>query len=303
MARNAKPRRVADTIRVSGDTGEFTFKKRFAALQVVQGADIDLGKHVLCDRPIALGREEGLGLPLSDGSISRRHCIVERDARTGQYTCRDLDSTNGTRVNGRKLEAPVPLSEGDKIHLGASIVKFTFSDAVDLEFTAKMDEMVTTDALTGLLNKRPFDAAFEQATRRAQQDGQALCVLVMDMDGLKQINDTHGHEMGGFAITEAAKIIREVVAHRGETCRFGGDEFITYLPDTSKTDGSNLAEVIRDRVALHMFELADVRVAPTISIGVAAMPDDGGDPDALFRAADAALYQAKAAGRNQVCVA
>jgi diguanylate cyclase (GGDEF)-like protein len=122
----------------------------------------------------------------------------------------------------------------------------------------------------------------------------------MDMDGLKQINDTHGHEMGGYAIIEVARIIRDTIGEQGETCRFGGDEFIAFLPVLDKTQASQVGQSIRDNVAGHVFEKNGIRVAPTISIGVSSFPEDGETPEDLFRKADRALYRAKAAGKNQV---
>jgi diguanylate cyclase (GGDEF)-like protein len=295
-------RRPAETIKFSSeDVQDFArTHRRFAALLVVQGAEMDLGVHVVCDRPIVIGRDTDVELPLRDGSISRRHCQVERDDETGRYLLRDLGSTNGTRVNGTRVKEPVPLAEGDKVFLGASVVKFSYADGFDVEYHAKLESMVATDALTGLLSKRKFDAAFAEVVERSRIEASPLSVLVMDMDGLKKINDTHGHEMGGFAIIEVARIIGEILDGHGDTCRFGGDEFVAILPGAEKPRARELAEKVRDGVANHTFEKDGVRVAPTISIGVSSLPDDGETCEDLFRAADRALYRAKGAGRNQV---
>jgi two-component system, cell cycle response regulator len=297
----APKRKAAETIKFTADlaAGEST-SRRFAALLVIQGAEADLGLHVVCDRPITLGRDPDVELPLRDGSTSRRHCRVERDEDTGRYVLKDLGSTNGTHVNGTRVHSAVPLAEGDKVFLGASVVKFSFADSVDVQYQARLDHMVSTDALTGLLSRRRFDAEFAAAVMARLIDGVALSVLVMDMDGLKKINDTHGHEMGGFAITEVAALIRAALTGHGETCRYGGDEFVSFLPGHGKTDAARLALEIRDAVAAHRFCKSGVTVTPTISIGVSSLPDDGEEPGALFRAADKCLYRAKAAGKNQV---
>jgi two-component system, cell cycle response regulator len=292
----------AETIRFIPEDAESLDRmgRRWGSLLVVQGAELDLGKLVVCDRPVAIGRDDEVELPLRDGSISRRHCRVERDDATGRYVLVDLGSTNGTRVNGSRVTGSVPLAEGDKIFLGASVLKFSWADDYDVAFQERLESIVKTDALTGLMAKRAFDAEFAKDVQQALETGSALSVLVMDMDGLKQINDTHGHEMGGFAITEAAQIIRDRVAARGETTRFGGDEFMSILPGTDKTTARQIAEQIRDGVAQHVFEKNGVRVAPTISIGVSTLPEDGDSTELLFRSADRALYRAKAAGKNQV---
>ncbi len=271
-----------------------------ATLVVIQGSDHDLGTHVVCDRSVTIGRDADVELPLDDVSISRRHCRVEQGGEAGDYRVVDLASTNGTRVNGVRIDAPFVLSEGDKIVLGSSVVRFTHADRMDVEFQAKLESLVATDALTGLLTKRKFDRSFGLAVDRAVSGGSALSVLVMDIDGLKQINDTHGHEMGAYAIVEIARLVRCAVAARGEICRFGGDEFVAYLPGAERTAALDVAERIRRDVELHPFESAGIRTSPTISIGVATFPDDGKSAEDLFRAGDRALYRAKAAGRNRV---
>ncbi|MBI4508779.1 MAG: GGDEF domain-containing protein [Deltaproteobacteria bacterium] len=302
MSKRVDHRRSTETIRFNAEEVVDCARtaRRFASLLVVQGAEVDLGTHVVCDRPVTMGRDVDVELPLRDGSISRRHCRVELDDETGRYLLRDLGSTNGTRVNGTRVREAVPLAEGDKIFLGTSVVKFSYADGFDVDYHARLESLVTTDALTGLLAKRRFDAEFSLEVQRSRDSKAPLAVLVMDIDGLKQINDTHGHEMGGFAITEVAHIIGSVMEGHGETCRFGGDEFISFLPGKDKGSALKLAEQIRDRVAQHLFEKGGVRVHPTISIGVASLPEDGEMTDELFRAADRALYRAKGAGKNQV---
>src|SRR5262249_40472957 len=187
-------------------------------------------------------------------SSSRRHCKVERLA-DGSYFLADLGSTNGTRLNGARIREPVQLAEGDKIFLGATIVKFGWADELDARYHARLETLAATDALTGLLSNRKFDAAFAQALIEAHESGSPIGVLVMDMDGLKQINDLHGHQMGGFTLTEVAGILRaELAGMPGEACRFGGDEFVAFLPGADRTAAAAVAERIRAAVERHSFE-------------------------------------------------
>lgn len=293
-------RRQAKTVRVNADSRELEqVSQRFAMLLVVQGAEVDLGTQVLCDRPVTLGRDSDIELPLRDGSISRRHCCVA-PATDGSYLLSDLGSTNGTRLNGTRIRAPVTLADNDKIFLGATIVKFGYADELDARYHARLETMAATDALTGLMSSRKFDAAFSHAAAEARDGGAPLAVLVLDMDGLKRINDAHGHHMGGFCLVEVAQLLALRFAGRGEVSRFGGDEFAGFLPGMTKPVAVSLAEDIRAAVEHHRFERDGVVVTPTLSIGVAALPDDGIDSDELFRAADRALYRAKASGRNKV---
>jgi diguanylate cyclase (GGDEF)-like protein len=303
--RKVVPRTAAATIRVEATNADgkvVDTARRTASLLVVQGAAVDLGHLVVCDRPVTIGRDDKAELALSDGSISRRHCRVERDAQSGHYLLVDLGSTNGTSVNARRVDGHVPLTEGDKIFLGASVVRFSYADSVDLEYQSMVQEMVRTDPLTGLSSRREYDIAYKAMVDKAAVDRQPLSLLVMDMDGLKQINDTHGHDFGGFAIVEVSRLMREVLEPHGLLCRFGGDEFVACLPGIQGARACELAEELRARVAAHRFEKDGIAMQPTVSIGVATYPPDAVDAETLFAAADRALYQAKRRGRNRVAV-
>jgi diguanylate cyclase (GGDEF)-like protein len=122
------------------------------------------------------------------------------------------------------------------------------------------------------------------------------------MDGLKKVNDTHGHMMGAFVISEVGKIIGGICNTSGQACRYGGDEFIAYLQNTGKDPAVQTGEAICKAVREHLFTKEEVSVKVSISVGVATFPDDGKSIDVLVRAADEALYRAKAAGRDRVSV-
>src|SRR5687768_2134660 len=144
------PRKPAETVRVASFMPDRIAAggEQTGSLLVVQGAEIDLGRHVMCDRPITIGRDERADLSLSDGSISRAHCMVER-SESGGYLLVDLGSTNGTLLNGERVHDRVPLTSGDKIFLGASVIRFAYSDQLDLQFHSRLEEMVSVDPLTG----------------------------------------------------------------------------------------------------------------------------------------------------------
>jgi diguanylate cyclase (GGDEF)-like protein len=163
-----------------------------------------------------------------------------------------------------------------------------------------MDTLVGKDDLTGLVAKRRFDAAYVRAFDVARTGKTQLSVMFLDLDGLKQINDTHGHPVGAYTIAEVGKVIGRVVAEKGAACRFGGDEFAAFLPGTDKAGGRAVGEEIRKAIAEHKFDKDGVIVRPTVSIGVATFPDDGKAPDVILRKADEALYRAKKTGRDRV---
>jgi two-component system cell cycle response regulator len=301
MPKNRKmPRKPAETVRVASFMPDRLVAggEQTGSLLVVQGAEVDLGRHVMCDRPITIGRDERADLTLSDGSISRAHCMVDRSE--DGYILVDLGSTNGTTLNHERVSDRAPLQAGDKIFIGASVIRFAFSDQLDLQFHSRLEEMVSIDPLTGMSSKRQYDANYQAMLDRAQAEDSPLTVMVMDMDGLKLINDTYGHEMGGFVIAEVAGLIRAVLEEHGYLCRFGGDEFVGCFAGLEKARAVQLAEEVRDRLAHHVFEHNSVRVEPTISIGIACFPADVADPNQLFSAADRAMYEAKRLGKNQV---
>jgi diguanylate cyclase (GGDEF)-like protein len=273
-------------------------QRKQPALVVLQGSESDLGSHVLVDRPITLGRDPKVELPLQDDGISRRHCRIRPEADF--FVVEDLRSTNGTLLNGKLLEAPERLRPGDRIYLGGCVVKFTDADAVEVGFHAHMDALVGKDDLTGLIAKRRFDAAYVRAFDEARSLRSPLAVMMLDLDGLKQINDTHGHPVGAYTISEVGRVIGRLVSPEGAACRFGGDEFAAFLPGRTRARARQLAEEIRQAVITHRFEKDGVVVHPTISIGVSAFPIDGRTPEVLLRRADEALYRAKKGGRDRV---
>src|SRR5262249_46804139 len=127
-------------------------------------------------------------------------------------------------------------------------------------------------------------------------------VMMLDLDGLKRINDTHGHPVGAHTISEVGKVIGAQVGTLGAACRFGGGEFAIFLPAHSKAQAKKIGETVRERIWSAEFEKDGVVVNPTISIGVAAFPEDATTPEQLVAKADEALYRAKRAGRDRVVV-
>jgi diguanylate cyclase (GGDEF)-like protein len=275
-------------------------QRKQAALVVLQGSESEIGTHVMLDRAVTIGRDPKTELPLQDEGISRRHCRIAFDKEKSAFYIEDLGSTNGTLLNGKRLQSCKKLEAGDRIYLGACVVKFTYSDALEVGYHAQMDVLVGTDDLTGLIAKRRFDAAYVRAVEEARRMRAPLAVMMLDLDGLKRINDTHGHPVGAHTIAEVGKIIGQVVSPHGAACRFGGDEFAAFLPNRGKRDGAKVGETIRALVAGHRFEKDGVVVRPTISIGVSAYPEDGATAELLLRHADEALYRAKKTGRDRV---
>lgn len=164
----------------------------------------------------------------------------------------------------------------------------------------KMIHATSCDDLTGLLNRRAFFDKAETEINRWRRSKRPLCVLVIDADHFKSINDRFGHAVGDSVLKELATAIKQCVRQLDITARIGGEEFAVLLPYTSIEDAEDLAEQVRNFVANLVIEPAELDLNLTISIGVAQANDTVGDIHALVKAADGALYRAKNSGRNQV---
>ena len=168
----------------------------------------------------------------------------------------------------------------------------------------KAEALSVTDDLTRLYNSRYLNLVLRRETKRASRSGRPLSLLFIDLDGFKSVNDTHGHLAGSKALVEAGAIIRGCARETDVVARFGGDEFSVILPDTGRDGAVSVASRIRDRVSAHAFLSSDdLSVHLTASIGVATLPDVAASAEELIRAADAAMYRVKAAGKNGIHIA
>jgi diguanylate cyclase (GGDEF)-like protein len=160
----------------------------------------------------------------------------------------------------------------------------------------KLEELATTDALTGLRNRRKFDAAIESEWRRAVRHRTPLSLLLIDADHFKAYNDTHGHQAGDQVLIGIAICISDSVKRAGDcAARYGGEEFAVLLPDMAAAEAFTVAEIIRRKVE----GWSDDATPSTVSIGIASItPEAGLDWPQFVHAADKALYAAKASGRN-----
>jgi diguanylate cyclase (GGDEF)-like protein len=174
--------------------------------------------------------------------------------------------------------------------------------ALDKALLLKRAEALSvTDDLTQLYNSRYLNQVLRRETKRAARSGRPLSLLFVDLDGFKTINDTHGHLSGSRALVEAASVIQGGARETDVVARFGGDEFALVLPDTGLSGAVAVAERIRERIAAHEFLATDgLVIRLTASVGVATLPDMTGSADGLVQAADAAMYQVKARGKNGI---
>lgn len=164
----------------------------------------------------------------------------------------------------------------------------------------RLSKLSISDPLTGLLNARALSERLAAECARARRYGEPLSLLFIDVDGLKELNDSLGHSAGDVALCAVASAVRCCSRASDIASRWGGDEFAVVAPNTDAASGEHMAERIRSLAAQAPAELADAAV--TVSVGVATWAVGTGDcrPDGLKARADEALYQAKRAGRNCV---
>ena len=260
---------------------------------------------------VLIGRALEADVRLNDTRTSRLHARIcrEIDPATNQTLHRitDLGSTNGTLVNGEQIRAVV-LNDGDKIEIGDALFRFDMLDEIDREFAQQIHRLLAHDELTGLLTSKSFFSELRREAARAEAESQPFCVLMMDLDHFKGVNDTYGHLVGSNTLQETGRVIKEALRAGDVAARFGGEEFAAFLLDANYSQGIVAAERVRAALENHEFsatrlETPGVRTTHriTISIGVAAYPDDATDPIQLVELADSALYRAKRSGRNRVC--
>jgi two-component system cell cycle response regulator len=165
------------------------------------------------------------------------------------------------------------------------------------------ERLATTDGLTGLLNRRTFNAQIQGRLREAQRYNRPLSLLLLDIDHFKKVNDTYGHPAGDAVLRGVAGLLQKQARETDIVARYGGEEMALILPETEATGAQAIAERIRRATAAvtHPSEQGAIQV--TVSIGLATWPGPGESAEAILEAADKALYRAKQGGRNRVACA
>src|SRR5215204_5986362 len=260
----------------------------------------------ITDDELVLGSDPfSADIVVRDVEVEPRHAELYK--RPGGYALRGVEAGKTIALNGEVMEEPgcgQLLSDGDRIHVGDSVLEYSHQNEIKASFFEQLHELVNRDYLTGLFSKGRFDREFEHRLEAMADEGRPLSVLMADIDSLKKkINDAYGHLLGEFVVGEIGHIIGAMHAEEGRSAtRFGGDEYQSIIPDLSKQEALRVAEEIRGRIEAHTFERDSVAAATTISIGIASYPEDGTTRQELTHAADAALYRAKRTGGNTVSV-
>ncbi len=287
-----------------------------------------------------IGRADDADLIISNKDVSRHHAAVNYDG--ADFIIKDLNSTNGTFVNSRKI-VKHNLQPGDEISVGDYSIffddgsgsffypeeteinrkgketviienKFTKlrqklkDDNLRAEFKKiesavkksrkRLSSLAKVDKLTGLHNRQYFDKVSKDEFTKTKERNLDFCILFIDIDHFKNVNDTYGHKKGDDALRTIAQLIYASCRKSDFVARYGGEEIVVILPNTTSRDAVSVAQEINNIVAKQTKKLLGIRI--TVSIGVATYPGDGENLKKILESADKALYQAKKSGRNRV---
>ena len=187
---------------------------------------------------------------------------------------------------------------------GARVSLEKTSLAGSTKVNVKLSERIKIrDPLTGLFNRRYMEESLEREIARATRSGGSVAAVMIDLDHFKRFNDTFGHAAADVALRETAVLIRATIRADDIACRFGGEELVVILPDSTAQGAGTRAETLRAAIAGQQLRFHGTAIGTvTASFGVAAFPAHSTNAESLLRAADEALYDAKNAGRNRVSV-
>ncbi|MDB5909257.1 MAG: hypothetical protein JWP34_3371 [Massilia sp.] len=215
----------------------------------------------------------------------------------------DLNAVLGDVLRETRLVQAEALTSRDRMIAARQEVREAEQRIVSLENELRhMSELVREDELTGSLNRRGMDDVFGRETSRSDRRGTPLCVALLDLDDFKRLNDTYGHLAGDGALKHLVKIVKDTLRSIDAIARFGGEEFLILLPETTAEAAAQTMTRLQRELTRHFFLHDNEKLLITFSAGVALrLPNE--DQAALVARADKAMYQAKKSGKNRVIVA
>src|SRR4030095_784942 len=165
---------------------------------------------------------------------------------------------------------------------------------------SKLREQAIRDPLTNLFNRRYLEETLERELARAAREDYSVCIIMIDLDHFKRVNDTYGHEAGDEVLKALATTLSEQCRRGDFACRYGGEEFVIVMPNINMDTAYERAENIRQALNSLRVSYGHYELAITISMGIACYPINGETREAILRAADQAMYGAKEAGRDHI---
>jgi diguanylate cyclase (GGDEF)-like protein len=207
------------------------------------------------------------------------------------------DQPIGTFIVAHRRAAQFSTERREMLEVVANQIAVTLQNA---RLYSKMEEMATTDGLTGLANHRTFQAKLDETLARHRRQKREFCLLLTDIDHFKNVNDTHGHPVGDEVLRQVARCFESCLRETDVPCRYGCEEFAIILEDTDVEGARVIAERLREEVAKLGFTSEAGSFSCTISIGIGHWPADAAEKQELIDLTDQALYHSKHTGRNKV---
>ena len=195
-----------------------------------------------------------------------------------------------------------PAFSQEDLRILCTVAEFAAIALENAQNFQKVQELTVLDDHTGLFNSRHLRRTLEQEAVRAVRFGHPVSLIFLDLDKFKSVNDQHGHQAGSHLLLEVGTLLKRVLRSTDVPVRYGGDEFVVLLPETSKDQALDCARRLREEIRLRGF-LAEMKFGPvrlSASFGVATFPDDAKSPDELLARADEAMYRVKNEGRDGV---
>ena len=272
-------------------------------LIVIRG--IPQGKRFVLEGPstFVVGRGKGSDIQVDDANVSRQHAQITVDGDVIQVA--DMDSRNGTYVNDEPIGSEkVTLAKEDMIRIGHTILKYLPAGQFETLYHINITNAAHRDNLTGLFSRQYISEVLEVEFKRAKALHLPMSVVYFDIDDFKRINDTCGHTCGDYVLTALGSVVNGIgLRQRDLAGRFGGEEFLLVLANTTLEQASVVAERVRKGIADHDFSYGGQAIPVTVSLGVATIKPGFQTGADVYQDADRALYESKRNGKNRVTVA
>ncbi len=265
---------------------------------------LDGGVSIYLDNPSDKPEDKAIAM------LSVGECVGEMSMFDGKNPSAFVQANDSVRVlamDNSTLWEMIDLSHGlarNLLYLLSKKVRMGNGAVTDsIQRQEKHKKAATCDSLTGLHNRRWLDELLLRLKGKALGDLSPLCLMMLDIDHFKKFNDNYGHQTGDEVLKKVASVMQYRLRPNDMVCRYGGEEFIVILPSSSMAAAKRIAERLREGIEEESMMHNNLPLSPvTISIGIAQW-EEGQQIDQLIADADAALYQAKAQGRNQYCCA
>ena len=228
----------------------------------------------------------------------------KRFERFSQKTCRWFATDSYCPAPGKFAVVTQEITERKQMEIALSKANVQLREKFEeiSKLQDKLREQATRDPLTGLYNRRYLDETLERELSRAKRENYQLCLVLIDLDFFKKVNDTYGHLAGDEVLKTFAALMHDNSRQGDVPCRYGGEEFLLMLPKMPTETAVERANLLREKFAATTIPFGEAQIRTTLSIGIAIFPDHGSAADELTNNADQALYIAKSEGRNRAVV-